>query len=52
MTPLLRFLETEKHEADFIAGEIKRVVALMGGVLHYGDFAVLCKSIIRFPLEY
>ena len=43
MRPVLRFLPTEHGEATFIAGEIKRLVAQMGGVLRWGDFAVLRK---------
>ena len=45
--PVLRFLPTEHAEATFIAGEIKRLVAQMGGVLRWGDFAVLRK---HYPL--
>ena len=42
-TPFLLSSENEKQEADFIAFEIKRSVAHMGGVLKWGDFAILCK---------
>lgn len=41
MTPLLRSFPTEHAEATFLAVEIKRVVAQMGGVLRWGDFVVL-----------
>ncbi|KAF9468047.1 UvrD-helicase-domain-containing protein [Collybia nuda] len=43
MAPLLRFFPTEHAEATFIAVEIKRVVAHMGGVLSWGDFVVLLR---------
>lgn len=35
----------EKDESEFIAKEIKRCVANMGGVLKWGDFAILCTPI-------
>ena len=40
-TPVLRGSEDEKKEANFIAQEIKRCVANMGGVLRWEDFVVL-----------
>jgi len=40
-TPVLHESEDEKQEAEFIAQEIKRCVANMGGVLRWGDFVVL-----------
>ncbi|RDB25802.1 ATP-dependent DNA helicase PcrA [Hypsizygus marmoreus] len=42
-TPVLRSLPTEYAEAAFIAVEIKRLVAHMGGVLRWGDFGVLLR---------
>lgn len=45
--PVLQSFQTEHVEATFIAGEIKRLVAQMGGVLRWGDFAVLRK---HYPL--
>ncbi|KAF7301180.1 ATP-depentend DNA [Mycena indigotica] len=42
-TPVLRTLSTEHAEADFIAIEIKRLIASMGGILRYGDFAILLR---------
>jgi DNA helicase-2/ATP-dependent DNA helicase PcrA len=40
--PLLTAHETEYVEAAFIAQEIKRTIAQMGGRLNWGDFVVLC----------
>ena len=40
-TPLLHESDDEKQEASFIAHEIKRCVANMGGVLGWRDFVVL-----------
>lgn len=40
-TPVLRESDDEKEEADFIALEIKRCAANMGGVIRWGDFVVL-----------
>ncbi|KAF7331625.1 ATP-depentend DNA [Mycena kentingensis (nom. inval.)] len=42
-TPVLRSFSSEQAEASFIAAEIKRLVASMGGVLRWGDFAVLLR---------
>lgn len=42
-TPLVREFDSEKQEAAFIAFEIKRCVANMGGVLRWGDFVILRK---------
>ncbi|EGO24167.1 hypothetical protein SERLADRAFT_369399 [Serpula lacrymans var. lacrymans S7.9] len=41
--PMLRSFVSEHEEAAFLAVEIKRIVALAGGMLHYGDFAVLLR---------
>ncbi|KAK0446335.1 P-loop containing nucleoside triphosphate hydrolase protein [Armillaria borealis] len=41
--PILRQCNNENHEASFIAMEIKRVMAHMGGALRWGDFAVLLR---------
>ncbi|KAJ4477215.1 P-loop containing nucleoside triphosphate hydrolase protein [Lentinula aciculospora] len=41
--PVLRSFLSEQMEASFLAGEIKRIVAHMGGVLHWGDFVVLLR---------
>ncbi|KAJ7477279.1 P-loop containing nucleoside triphosphate hydrolase protein [Mycena galericulata] len=41
--PVLRSFPSEQAEANFIAVEIKRVVASMGGVLRWGDFAILLR---------
>ncbi|KAG7451185.1 UvrD-helicase-domain-containing protein [Guyanagaster necrorhizus] len=43
ITPVLRQCNNESHEASFIAMEIKRVMAHMGGALRWGDFAVLLR---------
>ena len=40
-TPVLHESDNEKEEADFIAQEIKRCAANMGGVIRWGDFVVL-----------
>ncbi|KAF8071911.1 P-loop containing nucleoside triphosphate hydrolase protein [Lyophyllum atratum] len=42
-TPFLRAFVTEHAEAQFIAIEIKRLIAHMGGVLRWGDFAILLR---------
>ncbi|KAJ6516457.1 P-loop containing nucleoside triphosphate hydrolase protein [Mycena sanguinolenta] len=41
--PVLRSFPSEQAEANFIAVEIKRLVAFMGGVLRWGDFAILLR---------
>ncbi len=41
VAPIVRTCETEHHEASFIAMEIKRVIAHMGGTLRWGDFVIL-----------
>ncbi|KAE9400182.1 UvrD-helicase-domain-containing protein [Gymnopus androsaceus JB14] len=41
--PVLRSFPSEHIEASFLAGEIKRIVAHMGGVLNWGDFVVLLR---------
>ncbi|KAF8211704.1 P-loop containing nucleoside triphosphate hydrolase protein [Mycena galopus ATCC 62051] len=42
-TPVLRSFPSEQAEANFIAIEIKRLVAFMGGALRWGDFAILLR---------
>ncbi|KAK7061228.1 ATP-depentend DNA [Favolaschia claudopus] len=41
--PVLRSFPSEQAEANFIAVEIKRLVAFMGGMLRWGDFAILLR---------
>ncbi|KAF9003988.1 P-loop containing nucleoside triphosphate hydrolase protein [Cyathus striatus] len=41
--PVLSTFQTEHDEAAFIATEIKRIIANMGGTLSWGDFAVLLR---------
>lgn len=41
ITPVLYQLYKEQDEAAFIAIEIKRLVAQMGGLFKWGDFAIL-----------
>ncbi|KAF5367496.1 hypothetical protein D9758_003744 [Tetrapyrgos nigripes] len=43
ITPTLRCFSSEQAEAAFIAGEIKRLVAHMGGLLRWGDFVILLR---------
>ncbi|KAF8896349.1 P-loop containing nucleoside triphosphate hydrolase protein [Infundibulicybe gibba] len=43
IAPTLRSFATEQDEATFIAVEIKRLVAHMGGVLGWGDFVILLR---------
>ncbi|KAJ7283248.1 P-loop containing nucleoside triphosphate hydrolase protein [Mycena rebaudengoi] len=43
VTPVLRSFNSEQAEAAFIAVEIKRLVAFMGGLLRWGDFAILLR---------
>ncbi|KAH6909099.1 ATP-dependent DNA helicase pcra [Coprinopsis sp. MPI-PUGE-AT-0042] len=43
VTPVLYQVENEYEESAFIAIEIKRMVASMGGALRWGDFAVLLR---------
>jgi DNA helicase-2/ATP-dependent DNA helicase PcrA len=44
-TPVtLKTFSTPVIEASFIATEIKRLIAYSGGVLTYGDFAILCEQ--------
>jgi len=38
---MLGKFDSEKEESNFIAAEIKRCVANMGGILKWGDFVVL-----------
>lgn len=52
-TPLLHESEDEKQEAGFIAQEIKRCVANMGGVLGWRDFVVLRElKFISIPVSF
>ncbi|KAF9223657.1 UvrD-helicase-domain-containing protein [Gyrodon lividus] len=41
--PMLRSFPTENDEASFVAYEINRLIAQTGGMLGYGDFAVLLR---------
>lgn len=41
ITPVLCSFASEHDEASFLAVEIKRLVANMGGMLRWGDFVVL-----------
>ncbi|OJA17125.1 hypothetical protein AZE42_02583 [Rhizopogon vesiculosus] len=41
--PMLRAFSTEHDEAAFIAWEINRMIAQSGGMLGFGDFAVLLR---------
>ncbi|THV07389.1 UvrD-helicase-domain-containing protein [Dendrothele bispora CBS 962.96] len=41
--PVLRCFSSEQAEAAFIAVEVKRLVAHMGGLLHWGDFVILLR---------
>ena len=43
-TPCLGVFDNEKSESEFIANEIKRCTANMGGVIKWSDFAVLRKQ--------
>ncbi|KAJ3920166.1 P-loop containing nucleoside triphosphate hydrolase protein [Lentinula edodes] len=43
LIPVLRSSSSEQMEAAFFAGEIKRIVAHMGGVLNWGDFVILLR---------
>lgn len=45
-TPVLYQVQTEHEEAAFIAIEIKRLVAQMGGALNWGDFVILRKQFL------
>jgi superfamily I DNA/RNA helicase len=40
-TPVLGKFDSDKEESNFIAAEIKRCVANMGGILKWGDFVIL-----------
>lgn len=42
-TPVLYQVQTEHEEAAFIAIEMKRLVAHMGGALNWGDFVILLR---------
>ncbi|KDR76278.1 hypothetical protein GALMADRAFT_225966 [Galerina marginata CBS 339.88] len=51
-TPFIGKFENEKDEADFIADEIKRCTANMGGVLKWGDFVILLRfNALSRPIE-
>ncbi|KAJ3820348.1 P-loop containing nucleoside triphosphate hydrolase protein [Lentinula raphanica] len=41
--PILMSLSSEQIEASFLAGEIKRIVAYMGGTFNWGDFVILLR---------
>jgi hypothetical protein len=41
---MLGKFDSEKEESSFIAAEIKRCVANMGGILKWGDFVILRES--------
>ena len=41
---MLHLRKSEHDEATGIATEVKRIIAHTGGLLVYGDFAVLCQS--------
>ena len=45
--PVLQLHLNEYEEAAFIASEIKHLVAETGGMLEWGDFVVLRKSLDR-----
>ncbi|KAK7463908.1 ATP-dependent DNA helicase srs2 [Stygiomarasmius scandens] len=42
-TPVLRCFSSEQAEATFIAVEIKRIAAHMGGMLRWSDFVILLR---------
>ncbi|KAF8638307.1 hypothetical protein AX17_002327 [Amanita inopinata Kibby_2008] len=42
-TPSLQCFQTEREEAAFIPVEIKRLAAYTGGLLRWGDFAILLR---------
>ncbi|KAF9532506.1 P-loop containing nucleoside triphosphate hydrolase protein [Crepidotus variabilis] len=51
-TPFLGVTANEKDESEMIAFEIKRSVAYMGGVLKWGDFAILLRfNALSRPIE-
>jgi len=50
-TPFVGEFENEKEEADFIAYEIKRCVANMGGILKWGDFVILRRFWPSWPMD-
>jgi superfamily I DNA/RNA helicase len=51
-TPFVGVFDSEKEEAAFIAFEIKRCVANMGGVLKWGDFVILLRfNALSRPIE-
>ena len=43
--PVLRLLQNEYAEGDFISSEIKRLIAYSGGILGWNDFSVLRKFV-------
>ncbi|RXW21277.1 hypothetical protein EST38_g4588 [Candolleomyces aberdarensis] len=43
ISPILYQVSREQGEATFIAVEIKRLIAYMGGVFKWGDFAILLR---------
>lgn len=44
IAPILYQVSGEQEDASFIAVEIKRLVAQMGGAFKWGDFAILRES--------
>ncbi|KAJ3512674.1 hypothetical protein NLJ89_g3394 [Agrocybe chaxingu] len=51
-TPFLCSFGDEKEEAGFIAAEVKRCVANMGGVLKWSDFVILMRfNALSRPIE-
>ncbi|KAH9838601.1 P-loop containing nucleoside triphosphate hydrolase protein [Rhodofomes roseus] len=42
-SPMLQLFLNEHQEAEFIASEIKKIVAATGGMLEWGDFVVLLR---------
>jgi len=45
-TPVLASFQNEKEESEYIAREIKRCTANMGGALKWGDFSILRASTV------
>ncbi|KIM39808.1 hypothetical protein M413DRAFT_74334 [Hebeloma cylindrosporum] len=51
-TPVLAKFDSDKEESNFIASEIKRCVANMGGILKWGDFVILLRfNALSRPIE-
>ncbi|KAG8981096.1 hypothetical protein FRC05_003996 [Tulasnella sp. 425] len=50
--PFLRSCRNEHDEADFMADEIKRLIAYSGGMLNWNDFAILLRyNALSRPIE-